>query len=164
MLVTTLEANWDPACQLVVDAMHCILKGVTSFHVCDILCLTTTSANVPDISPPTFVHSFQSPDSSMDNMSAREVKQVKDIHTLLTTSVMDFHASEGDQEVQIADYINLLTKQLMSKNTKSLQFVINNLHCQLSSNGQISQKSYVNMLVKWVSPLVPLPSFCLMIN
>jgi len=141
---------WNPVRQLVVDAMHCILEGVTSFHVCDILCLTTTSVNAPNISPPAFVHSFQSPDPSMDNMSAREVKQVKDIHTLLTASITHFHASEGDQKVWITNYINSLTKQLMSKNTKSLQFVVNNLHCQLSSNGWISKKNYVNMLVKWV--------------
>ena len=50
-----------------------------------------TSADAPDISPPAFAHGFQSPDHNMDNMSAREVKQVKDIQTLLIASVIDWH-------------------------------------------------------------------------
>ena len=28
---------WDPACQLVIDAMHCTLEGLTRFHVCNVL-------------------------------------------------------------------------------------------------------------------------------
>ncbi|KAF8834778.1 hypothetical protein BDN67DRAFT_992590 [Paxillus ammoniavirescens] len=43
---------WDMACQLVIDAMHCILEGITGFHVCDVLRLTTTIANAPELLPP----------------------------------------------------------------------------------------------------------------
>ncbi|KIJ11067.1 hypothetical protein PAXINDRAFT_85071, partial [Paxillus involutus ATCC 200175] len=42
---------WDPAHQLVIDAMHCILKDITGFHVCDVLCLTTTIADAPEVLP-----------------------------------------------------------------------------------------------------------------
>jgi len=154
---------WDPARQLVVDVMHCILEGITSFHVRDVLCLTTTSANAPDISPPAFSHQFQSPDPNMHNISATEVKQVKGIHTLLTASVMSFHAEDGGQETQINDHINSLVKRLMGKNAKSLQFVANNLHPQPLSKGRISKIHLVNVLVEWVRFLLALPTSCCLI-
>ena len=113
--------------------MHCILKGVTSFHVCDVLCLTTASADAPDISPPAFAHKFQSPDHNTDNMSAREMKQVMDIQTLLIASVIDSHMEDGGQETRIDNHINSLTKQLVGKNKGSLQFVTTDLHCELPS-------------------------------
>jgi hypothetical protein len=61
-------------------------------------------------------------------MSAQQVKQVKDIHTLLTASVMDFDVEDTDQESCINDHSNLLVKQLMGKNAKSLWFVTNDLN------------------------------------
>ena len=156
---------WDPARQLVVDAMHCILEGVTSFHVRDVLCLTTTSADAPDISPPAFAHGFQSPDHNTDNMSAREVKQVKDIQTLLSASVVDCHTEDGGQETRIDDHINSLTKRLMGKNKKSLQFVATDLRCELPSGRRISKRDWVNVLVEWVKSISSLlASHCLIID
>ena len=36
---------WDPAQQLVVDVIHCILEGITAFYICDALHLTTVEAD-----------------------------------------------------------------------------------------------------------------------
>ena len=142
--------------------MHCILKGVTSFHVCDVLCLTTASADAPDISPPAFAHKFQSPDHNTDNMSVREVKQVTDIQTLLIASVIDSHMEDSGQETRINNHINSLTKQLVGKNKGSLQF---DLHCELPSGRQISKRDWVNILVKWVKSISSLlASHCLIID
>ena len=42
---------WDTAQQLVIDVMHCILEGITTFYICDVLCLTTVEADVQKITP-----------------------------------------------------------------------------------------------------------------
>lgn len=145
---------WDPARQLVVDVMHCILEGVTSFHIRDVLSLTTVSAKAPDTFLPAFEYQFRLADSTQDLMSAKEVKQVKDIHTLLIAPVMDFDVEDTDQESRINDHSNLLVKRLMGKNAKSLRFVANDLNCQPSSEGRILKTHWVNALVEWVGHLL----------
>ncbi|KAI9462589.1 hypothetical protein HD554DRAFT_2041166 [Boletus coccyginus] len=142
---------WDPAHQLVVDAMHCILEGITSFHVRDILSLTTVSADAPYVALPAFAQELRSSDPITSGMSATEVKQVKSIHVLLTSSVAEFDMEDDGQTQQIQTHIDLLTKRLMGKNIKALEFVANDLDldCELTTKGRISKAKWVGALIEW---------------
>ena len=53
---------WDPVCQLIVDLMHCILKGLAQYQSHDILCLTMASASSKQEVLPTFLHHFMQVD------------------------------------------------------------------------------------------------------
>ena len=88
---------------------------------------------------------------------------MKDIHTLLTASVMDYHMEDDGPKTQIDDHMGLLTKRLMGKNTKSLQFVATNLCSQPLSEGQIFRQNWVNVLVEWIKSLSSIVASCRLI-
>ncbi|KAI9451864.1 hypothetical protein HD554DRAFT_2032844 [Boletus coccyginus] len=84
-------------------------------------------------------------------MSATEVKQVKSIHVLLTSSVAEFDTEDDGQTQRIQTHIDLLTKRLMGKNIKALEFVANDLDldCELTTKGRISKAKWVGALIEW---------------
>ncbi|KAF8836709.1 hypothetical protein BDN67DRAFT_983752 [Paxillus ammoniavirescens] len=139
---------WDPARQLVIDTMHCILEGITDFHVHDVLCLTTTVADAPEVLPPTFKHHFSAPDPTMDGLTAKNIKQVKDIHALFTAPIKDFNTEDGGMEEWIKDHIDLVTKRLATKNMNPLKFIADDLCCWPTIKGKIFKVHWVNALAE----------------
>jgi hypothetical protein len=49
---------WDPAQQLVVDPMHCLLENLASHHFRDYLRLVNSALNEPEAPCPAFSHNF----------------------------------------------------------------------------------------------------------
>ena len=75
---------WNPSRQLVVDSMHRILKGLVHSHFRKVLGLTTASASTPLPVVKAFTHDFMLADPDGPSMTAKGIKQVKEIHGLLT--------------------------------------------------------------------------------
>ena len=76
---------WDPTHMLVVNLMHCLLEGLAQFQFHKVLKLTSASANAKEIPAQAFSFSFSPPPSAdiPQDMTDNEVKQIKEIHTLL---------------------------------------------------------------------------------
>ncbi|KAI9569123.1 hypothetical protein HD554DRAFT_2171569 [Boletus coccyginus] len=58
--------NWDPACQLVIDSIHCIFEGLVQHHTQSLLGLTTENTSATQTSPPTFYYDFVHLESDME--------------------------------------------------------------------------------------------------
>jgi hypothetical protein len=95
---------WDPTRQIVVDCMHCLLEGNVEDHFRSILELTTTSAESKLAISPAFQHKFSQIDPKEapcpNDMNTSEVKQVGQIHVLLTAPI-----DGADEEGNIADVL-----------------------------------------------------------
>ena len=131
---------WDPSRQLVVDAMHCILEGLAHIHFREFLGLTTVSASTPLPLVKAFTHHFQPAVQEQSDMTPKEIKQVAEIHQLLTAAV--------DNEDNWED----LKTKLHRKNQKPIIFVCNDLQIQPSKFPRRCYKSdWVECLVTWVS-------------
>jgi hypothetical protein len=132
---------WDPTRQLVVDAMHCILEGLAHTHFREVLALTTSSAvSAPPIVK-AFDYQFQVVDAENSEMTSKEIRQVVEIHTLLTAPARD-----GD-----ANW-DLLKDRLFRKNMKPLVFVCHSLGCFPEKYPHKCLKiDWVKALVQWVS-------------
>jgi len=156
---------WNPTWQLVVDAMHCILEGHTQHHFQVVLCLTSLSATTPLPPQKAFLRKFKkiepNDDPFPDAMTLKEVNQVTAIHVLLATC---FEGVGDDGKVidqdSFQNSLDLLSKQLLSKNMKPLQFVCSDLKCQpepkthphsLVRHIPLYKKDWVEALVQWVS-------------
>ena len=78
---------WDPTCQIVVDVTHNGLEGNVEDHFCHILSLMKESAESKPTPPPAFYNKFTTikiNDPPLpDDMSEKEAKQVRHIHSLL---------------------------------------------------------------------------------
>ena len=74
---------------LVVDPMHCLLKGLAQFHFRNVLKLTTTNAEVKPTPVVAFESVFPSPTSTttvnLVDVSEDEVKQIFQIQALLVS-------------------------------------------------------------------------------
>jgi hypothetical protein len=108
---------WDPPQQLVVDSMHCLLEGLTQFHFCEVLNLTTASASdKPDVAP-AFSYPFCFPDShEIASISEKELKQISGIQVLLTSLI-------DDGDIAIEESLLLLADKLQRSNLGPLSFV-----------------------------------------
>ncbi|KAF8591820.1 hypothetical protein K439DRAFT_1644119 [Ramaria rubella] len=133
---------WDPTWQLVVDSMHCILERLVQCHICDILDLLTRSATTKPVTQSAFSFNFQQAHSD-HNMVDKEVKQVAQIHTLLTAPIYD----EIEEEIQTQ--LEVLKGKLLQKNLKPLKFVCNDLGCPLGSKC-LYKSDYIKALIQWV--------------
>jgi hypothetical protein len=137
---------WDPTRQLVVDAMHCILEGLAKYHSLEVLCLTSASAAAKLDAPPPFVHDFQPPP---DTMTARQQKEVTQIHSLLTSPI---HGGDLVNEVQ--QNLVKLSERLHRKSNASLQFVVEGLDLIVHPNPiglhVIRKRDLVESLIEWV--------------
>ena len=132
---------WNPSRQLVVDSMHCILEGLAHGHFREVLGLTTASASTPLPVVKAFTHDFTSADPDSPSMTAKEIKQVEEIHGLLTMPV-DGRDDWGSLKVK-----------LLRKNTKSIVFICKDLKIQPSKPPQLQllKADWVKVLLEWVS-------------
>ena len=146
---------WNPTRQLVVDAMHCILEGVAHNHFRVVLGLTNASAASKPEAVRAFSHRFTHIDPEdfplPDNMSVKEAKSLSGIHRILMAPLAgvgdDGHVQdEGEFNASVAD----LSKQLLNRNTKPLQFVVRDVNCTPPGPGRIYKKDWVEALVSWV--------------
>lgn len=78
---------WNPAHQLIVDPMQCILEGLVKHHIWNLLELAAENPNGADASTPVFHFHFKVVDPTITeqlSMPRKEVAQVSAIYTLLT--------------------------------------------------------------------------------
>ena len=148
---------WNPPRQLVVDSMHCLLEGLAQFHFCEVLNLTTASANdKPDVEP-AFHYPFRLPEEhEAASMSEKELKQILGIHAFLISPI-------DVDELCIEESLSLLTDKLLRSNLGPLSFVARNVGAvpatgqsvnnQLGGStppGRITKVRWANALVDWV--------------
>jgi hypothetical protein len=123
-----------------MTAMHCILEGLAHIHFREFLGLTTVSASTPLPLVKAFTHNFQPAIQGQSDMTPKEIKQVAEIHQLLTAAVDDEYNWED------------LKTKLCRKNQKSLIFICNDLQIRPSRVPQRCYKSdWAERLVTWVS-------------
>ena len=155
---------WDPARQLVVDSMHCLLEGLAQAHFREFLGLTTAFAmkaqSEVDLRP-AFSHTFRSLDTpEAMTLSKHDRTHTNSIQTLLTSAVDC--CTEEDDRLHVAEYIARLETKLMNKNCAALRFVAEGLQLeplrredttsitQKVVGGKIRKIHWVNALVEWV--------------
>ena len=141
--------------------MHCLLEnqGPTHFHI--LLGLTSASAALRNPLNPAFSYNFikiDDEDNASNGMMQKEARLISLIHTLLTSPIKDdVGPLDHDNE---EDYANLmdtaeLTRCLMNKNTKPLQFVCEDLEARppewFRNSTMTRKKDWVAALVEWVS-------------
>jgi hypothetical protein len=133
---------WDPSRQLVVDSMHCILEGMAHTHFREVLGLTTASASAPLPIVEAFTYDFTAVDPADPNMTAKEIKQVAEIHKLLTAPAKDDH-----------DNWKHLKVSLRRKNAKPIIFVCETLGIRPDKLPQNKwfKVDWVRALLEWVS-------------
>ena len=147
---------WDPTCQLVLIAMHCILEGVAHHHFRIALGLTNASAVSKPETVQAFSHRFTHVDPGElplpDNMTTKEAKSLAGIHKLLMAPL----AGIGD-DGQVIDQssfnesVDDLSKRLSNRNMKPLHFVALDINCAPPSSRRIYKKHWVKALVERVS-------------
>lgn len=140
---------WDPARQVVVDAMHCVLEGLVAHHTRNLLKLTNEDrSHATKASPPAFRYSFkilEQTGAAAFSMTAKEVSQVPCIHDLLVAQVPLPHDSD-----HLKSSMKQLHEKLFRKNTRALQYVCQTLSC-MPTKAKQSKTDYVDALVEWVS-------------
>lgn len=139
---------WDPARQLVIDSMHCILEGLVQHHVCNLLGLTAERSNATHTPTPAFRVDFDLTTAEQLSMTRKEVTQVSAIHTLLIAQVP--HHDDG---AMVNAYLEQLQGSILHKNTRSLKFVCQSLGCMPSKKGRVFKVDYAKALVQWVSSM-----------
>ena len=134
---------WDPARQLVIDGMHCILEGLVKYHFRDILKLSKVGVNAPQ--EPAFVHCFRQPkpDQASNSLSAKETKQVANIHKLLTAAI------EGNTSDETDESLASLQNRLHNKHLDALAFVGSDLGITFDKI-RPTKMAWAQALVAWV--------------
>lgn len=150
---------WDPTCQLIVDPMHSLFEGVINHHVEVVLSISSMTASAK--SPPAFSYEFtQYEKSSTLSLNENEVRQIKQIHKLLTLPINDPEIDgDGDVEMTVgADDIGFDTHGLRQKLRKrvmsALEFVAKSLDVYPSRGSgerEIKKNDVVEALINWVS-------------
>lgn len=149
---------WNPARQLTVDSMHCILEGLVSSHFRHVLKLTVASATAKTGVIQAFDHVFRQPvpEGHRDRedqpphgqLKKNEVQHVAQIHALLTGTVGGDGNAEDNAEA-IEQDLKLLAAKLAKKNKKPLVFVCDDLGLQPLGKDRTKQ-CYADCLVQWV--------------
>ena len=154
---------WSTSHQLSVDPMHCLVENQGPTHFWVVLGLTAASAAAQNPYSPVFSYNFikiNNEDNTPNGMTQKEARLVSSIHTLLTSPIKDTAGclDHNDEE----DYANLidtaeLSKHLMHKNSKPLQFIWEDLEvkplAQFENSSKTLKKDWVAALVEWVSQL-----------
>ena len=137
--------------------MHCILEGITAFHVCNVLQLTTVAADTCKALPPAFEHPFSALVSTDGQpLKENDIKQIKEVHSLLSSSMKDLDAEDSRYQQWIDSHITSLTKQLGMKNIQALKFIATDLHCKpihddkVVVRGRVLKVHWINTLIQWV--------------
>ena len=142
---------WDPTRMLVVDLMHCLLEGLAQFQFREVLKLTSANANAKETPAQAFSFSFPPPSSANipQDMTDNEVKQIKEIHTLLQAPV-----EGGGDPTMVEANIKLLMVKLERKNMKPLIYVTKGLGIDPKDPGRITKFRRAEALTEWVSPFI----------
>jgi hypothetical protein len=136
---------WNPSRQLVVDAMHCVLEGVSQLHAREALQLTKASAAaVPEVVQ-AFDHPFTKASVGQE-LPAKIVKQIEQIHVLLVAP------SVSTDDDGYAKYLLNLREKLMKKVLPALVFVGEDLRIDaIGRSGKTRKLDWAKALVDWVS-------------
>ena len=156
---------WDPTRQVIVDCMHNALEGNAQNHFRQILALTKESAQSKPAPTPVFTYKFAKVDIEEsplpDNLTLKEAKQVKQIHSLLTAPFdgVDDTGAIVDQTL-FDDSVTRLHHHLSGKNTKLLKFIYGDIkllphkpNIQLAiplSNIKYFKNDWIECLMEWV--------------
>jgi len=139
---------WDPARQLVIDSMHCLLEGLIQHHTWNILGLTTEAISTTHSASSAFHYDFEPLDperAASLSMTTKEAGQVSVIHTLLVAQVQC--AENADQ---VAESLGKLQSSLLHKNMVSLHYVCQSLCCIPEKRTRLYKIDYAKVLVQWV--------------
>ena len=140
---------WDPARQLVVDAMHCILEGLVAHHSRKLLGITDENTSRTPEASPAFRYDFKTlttDTATVLSMTTKEMSQVPAIHNLLVTQV-----PLPQDAACINQFMNKLQADLFRKNVRSLQYVCQTLGCTPTKHTRLYKIDYVKALIDWVS-------------
>jgi hypothetical protein len=135
---------WNPTRQLVVDAMHCILEGITHHYFRE--CMGLVEKPAPATAPiPAYTYDFKMPHPAdkTHGLQRTEVDEVYAIHSLLQKPIKD-------NEVNWTD----LGTRLALKHAKSIRFVCDDLKLNYTFNNstrRVTRKQLAGLLVNWVS-------------
>jgi hypothetical protein len=127
---------WDPPRMIVPDPMHLLLTNLSDFHVRDVLCLTTVSANAKTSTVPAFGHDFRRAINS--KLKEMDIRQVTGIHKLLVVPL----EGEGSHTLDV------LKHKLVRKNLAPLQYVCDDLGLRPLAT---TKAGYSEVLIEWVS-------------
>ena len=146
---------WDPARQLVVDSMHCLLEGLAQAQFREFLGLTTafaTKAQSEADLRPAFSFPFRS-FGTPTILSKNDRAHTESIQTLLTSAI---DCTEKDDRLHVEEYIARLETKLMNKNCAALKFVAEGLQLRPLRKGDTGIMENVVKIRKihWVNTLV----------
>src|ERR1700722_19929189 len=138
---------------LVIDSMHCILKGIVHYHCCYVLGLDAKKAATSVDLTPSFSYSWvlYNPHVPLECRVKHEgeIKHIPEIHMILT---LPFDAGPGS-----LNPAQLMAK-LSSKNLAPLRFVCYSLSLPMSvishQNVLVPAKTkmhFCQLLIDWVS-------------
>jgi hypothetical protein len=145
---------WDPARQLVVDSMHCLLEGLAQAHFREYLGLTTATAARAQAESdlrPAFTHDFNHVQNSAEaqSLSPNDRKHVDSIHSLLLSAVDRVGGCQEDQPFE--GHLRNLERKLTAKNVAALKFVAEGLGLSPPSGlKRIHKVHWVKVLITWV--------------
>ena len=146
---------WDPTRQIVVDVMHNALEGNAEDHFRYILNLTKESAYSKPPPPPAFTYKFTKIDITEppfpNGMSDKDVKQVGQIHLLLTAPFagVDDTGAIVDQTL-LDNSIISLGRSLDNKKMITLMFVCSDLKLLPLKKPRFYKRDWIECLVEWV--------------
>jgi hypothetical protein len=154
---------WNPARQLVVDVMHCVLEGMVPFHFRETLKLTTAEAKKKDQSVPAFFHYFRFPiaEDHPDypslpkdkQLTKVQINQVRLIHISLMASLETVDGDDDDDDGEEHYDLEGLTESLHNRQMNPLKFVCGDLGLEplLDRPPQRAFKiHYARALTEWV--------------
>ncbi|KAE9388290.1 hypothetical protein BT96DRAFT_960232 [Gymnopus androsaceus JB14] len=121
---------WDPTRMLVVDAMHCILKGVVHYHCQHVLRL---NASAPKHCADGLMYAFDWPWIGYEPEAVPELPRLKEKHVPDVSKVQETLclALEGEDSMTL----NQVWTRLDNQATKgTLQFVVHTLELSLQLN------------------------------
>ena len=137
---------------LVVDVMHCILKGCVHYHCRRVLRIDAEQAAMKDLPPAAFPHDWTSyPHPVPGDCQVRNQLELKHTSTIQEVLLLPF--TEDDIMNSELGFVNTaeLLKKLLRNNKQPLKFICFTLKL-LGGAGSESQqkKDFVDLLIKWV--------------
>jgi hypothetical protein len=138
---------------LVIDSMHCLLKGLVHYHCFHILKLNSEQAQVKRQLNPAFSYPWIQYNSDVPMeyhiTQDNEIDQVPKLHKALTLPLNSGPNSITEDE---------LRAKLLSRNLLPLKFVCYTLglrmeivHAQNSATPAKTKRDFADLLISWVS-------------
>ena len=133
---------WDPARQLVVDSMHCLLLGLAHAHFREYLGLTSNIATMARKSCPAFEQNFRPINELPETLTPQDLRSVEKIQTLLLSGVDDLSAVDR--------HLEDLEKKLTARHAAALKVVVGDLELEVEGR-RTTKVQLAKALVAWVS-------------